>query len=109
MRFSLTRRQSPPPPADIIAYSLNNRMVYVPKAQTFDEAVTFARSAFESDLKGVDKSQISFSMISSLKNDVGISSMAWPTIMSKIVHYSIVYVHVQSGIKSLASPPSYAD
>ncbi|KAG1823994.1 hypothetical protein EV424DRAFT_1487128, partial [Suillus variegatus] len=96
MRTS-TRRQSPAP-ADVITYRLNNKMMYVPPAESFDQAVTFARSAFEGDLTGIDKSRISFSLnvlANGKQSSVGISSEAWSKIMSHLAQYEIIDVHVQ--------------
>ncbi|KAG2352322.1 hypothetical protein BDR07DRAFT_1438170 [Suillus spraguei] len=109
------RRQSPTP-ADVITYRLNNRMVYVPQprtstlAQLFQQAVTFARSAFEGDLTGIDKSRISFSLnvlANGKKSSVNISREAWSTIMSHLVQYEIVDVHVQPELRLSGPPPSY--
>ncbi|KAG1740881.1 uncharacterized protein EDB91DRAFT_1081945 [Suillus paluster] len=108
MRTSI-RRQSPAP-ADVITYRLNNQMMYVPPAQSFDQAVTFARSAFETDLTGIDKSRISFSLnvlANGKQGSVGISSVAWPTIMSRLARYEIIDVHVQPELKVSGPPPSY--
>ncbi|KAG2366726.1 hypothetical protein BDR07DRAFT_1327772 [Suillus spraguei] len=103
------RRQSPTP-ADVITYRLNNRMVYVPPAENFDQAVTFARSAFEGDLTGIDKSRISFSLnvlANGKKSSVNISREAWSMIMSHLVQYEIVDVHVQPELRLSGPPPSY--
>ncbi|KAG1901013.1 uncharacterized protein F5891DRAFT_951456 [Suillus fuscotomentosus] len=108
MRTS-TRRQSPAP-ADVITYRLNNKMMYVPPAESFDQAVTFARSAFEGDLTGIDKSRISFSLnvlANGKQSSVGISSAAWSKIMSHLAQYEIIDVHVQPVLKVSEAPPSY--
>ncbi|KAG2109324.1 uncharacterized protein F5147DRAFT_692795 [Suillus discolor] len=108
MRTS-TRRQSPAP-ADVITYRLNSKMMYVPPAESFDQAVTFARSAFEGDLTGIDKSRISFSLnvlANGKQSSVGISSGAWSTIMSHLARYEIIDVHVQPELKISEPPPSY--
>ncbi|KAG1860763.1 hypothetical protein F4604DRAFT_1658185 [Suillus subluteus] len=106
---TFARRQSPPP-ADIITYRLNNQMMYVPTAESFDQAVTFARSAFESDLTGIDKSRISFSLnvlVNGKQSSVDISHGAWSTIMSHLVRYEIVDVHIQPEPRVSGPPPSY--
>ncbi|KAG2043710.1 hypothetical protein BDR03DRAFT_939702 [Suillus americanus] len=105
---TFARRQSPPP-ADIVTYRLNNRMTYVPTAESFDQAVTFARSAFESDLTGIDKSRISFSLnvlANGKQRSVDISCGAWSTIMSHLTRYEIVDVHVQP-LRVSGPPPTY--
>ncbi|KAG1817971.1 uncharacterized protein BJ212DRAFT_1347997 [Suillus subaureus] len=97
------RRQSPPL-VDVITYRLNNRMVYVPPAQSFDKAVALARSAFESDLTEIDKSQISFSLnvlVNGKRSSASISREAWSTVMSHLARYEIIDVHVSG------PPPSY--
>ncbi|KAG1817956.1 uncharacterized protein BJ212DRAFT_1347893 [Suillus subaureus] len=106
---TFARRQSPAP-ADVITYRFNNQMMYVPPAENFDQAVTFARSAFESDLTGIDKSRISFSLnvlANGKQSSVGISSVAWSKIMSHLARYEIIDVHVQPEIKVFGPPPSY--
>ncbi|KAG2754023.1 hypothetical protein P692DRAFT_20854473 [Suillus brevipes Sb2] len=103
------RRQSPAP-ADVITYRLNNQMMYVPPAESFDQAVTFARSAFEGDLTGIDKSRISFSLnvlANGKQSSVGISRVAWSTIMSHLARYEIIDVHIQPELKVSGPPPSY--
>ncbi|KAG2366741.1 hypothetical protein BDR07DRAFT_1395686 [Suillus spraguei] len=85
-------------------------MIYVPPAESFDQAVTFARSAFENDLTGIDKSRISFSLnvlANGKQSSVGISRVAWPTIMSHLARYEIIDVHVQPELKVTGPPPSY--
>ncbi|KAG2347529.1 hypothetical protein BDR05DRAFT_848115, partial [Suillus weaverae] len=87
-----------PAPVDVITYRLNNQMMYVPPAKNFDQAVTFARSAFEGDLTGIDKNRISFSLnvlANGKQNSVGISRVAWSTIMSRLAQYEIIDVHIQ--------------
>ncbi|KAG2142285.1 uncharacterized protein EDB93DRAFT_1158353 [Suillus bovinus] len=111
MRTS-TRRQSPAP-ADLVTYRFNNQMMYVPPAENFDQAVTFARSAFEGDLTGIDKSRISFSLnvlANGKQSSVGISRVAWSTTMSHLAQYEIIDVHVQPELRVPGSPeppPSY--
>ncbi|KAG2043726.1 hypothetical protein BDR03DRAFT_909187 [Suillus americanus] len=103
------RRQSPAP-ADVVTYRFNNQMMYVPPAESFDQAVTFARSAFESDLTGIDKGRISFSLnvlANGKQSSVGISKVAWSRIMSHLARYEIIDVHVQPEIKVFGPPPSY--
>lgn len=103
------RRQSPAP-ADVITYRFNNQMIYVPPAESFDQAVTFARSAFENDLTGIDKSRISFSLnvlANGKQSSVGISRVAWSRIMSHLARYEIIDVHVQPELKVTGPPPSY--
>ncbi|KAG2074753.1 hypothetical protein BDR04DRAFT_115582 [Suillus decipiens] len=83
------------PPADVITYRFNNQMIYVPPAESFDQAVTFARSAFENDLTGIDKSRISFSLnvlANGKQSSVGISRVAWSRIMSHLARYEIIDV-----------------
>ncbi|KAG1759368.1 hypothetical protein EDD22DRAFT_729948, partial [Suillus occidentalis] len=85
-------------PADVITYRLNNRMTYVPPAESFDQAVTFARSAFEGDLTGIDISRISFSLnvlANGKMSSVSVSRGAWSATMSRLARYEIVDVHVQ--------------
>ncbi|KAJ8590483.1 hypothetical protein M405DRAFT_841204 [Rhizopogon salebrosus TDB-379] len=106
--WSLCIRESPPP-AGIATYRLNDQLVFVPKAQTFDQAVTFARSAFESDLKGVDKSRISFSLTTTKDENIGISPLAWPSVVSQAVPYCFIDIHIKpEGVKE-SRPPSYQD
>lgn len=108
MRTS-ARRQSPAP-ADVITYRLNNRMTYVPPAENFDQAVTFARSAFEGDLAGIDISRISFSLnvlANGKMSSVGVSRGAWSATMSRLARYEIVDVHVQPERKVYRPPPSH--
>jgi hypothetical protein len=119
------RQQAPqaPPLVDVITYRLNNRMIYVPPAQSFDvslstlvyqcslnlaqssqKAVALAKSAFESDLIGIDKSRISFSLnvlANGKQSSAGISREAWSAVVSHLARYEIIDVHV-SGL-----PPSY--
>jgi len=74
------------------------------------QAVTFARSAFESDLTGIDKSRISFSLnvlANGKQSSVGISRVAWSKMMAHLARYEIIDVHVQPEIKISAPPPSY--
>ncbi|KAJ8591331.1 hypothetical protein M405DRAFT_735320 [Rhizopogon salebrosus TDB-379] len=102
-------RRSSPAPADVITYRLNNKMMYVPPAQSFDQAVTFARSAYESDLNGVDQSQICFSLnviAQGRHSSVGITSEAWPSVVSRLARYEIIDLHVTPAIK-VSPPPSY--
>jgi len=102
-------RRSSPAPADVITYRLNNKMMYVPPAQSFDQAVTFARSAYESDLNGVDQSRISFSLnviAQGRHSSVGITSEAWPSVVSRLARYEIIDLHVTPAIK-VSPPPSY--
>ncbi|KAG2074774.1 hypothetical protein BDR04DRAFT_1092305 [Suillus decipiens] len=85
-------------------------MVYVPPAENFDQAIIFARSAFEGDLTGIDKSRISFSLnvlANGKKNSVNISREGWSTVMSHLVQYEIVDVHVQPEPRVSGPPPSY--
>ncbi|KAG0699357.1 hypothetical protein DFH29DRAFT_809202, partial [Suillus ampliporus] len=94
---------------DVITYRLNNQMMYVPPAQSFDQS-HLPRSAFESDLTGIDKGRISFSLnvlAHGKQSSVGISSVAWPTIMSHLARYEIIDVHVQPELKVSGPPPSY--
>ncbi|KAG1865910.1 hypothetical protein DFJ58DRAFT_154717 [Suillus subalutaceus] len=108
MRTSAKRQSSSP--TDVITYRFNNKMMYVPPAENFDQAVTFARSAFESDLTGIDKSQISFSLnvlANGKQSSVGISSVAWSRMMSHLARYEIIDIHVQPEIKVSGPPPSY--
>ncbi|KAG2137196.1 hypothetical protein BD769DRAFT_1664097 [Suillus cothurnatus] len=100
------RHQAPQaqPLVDVITYRLNNRMIYVPPAQSFDKAVALAKSAFESDLTGIDKSRISFSLnvlANGKQSSAGISREAWSAVVSHLARYEIIDVHV-SGL-----PPSY--
>ncbi|KAG2153332.1 hypothetical protein DEU56DRAFT_774618 [Suillus clintonianus] len=104
-----SRRQSPAP-ADVITYRLNKQMMYVPPAESFDQAVTFARSAFERDLTGVDKNRISFSLnvlANGKQSSVGISRVAWQSVMSHMARYEIIDVHIQPELTVSPPPPSY--
>ncbi|KAG2347542.1 hypothetical protein BDR05DRAFT_958283 [Suillus weaverae] len=97
-------------PADIITYRLNDQMMYVPLAKNFDQAVTFARSAFEGDLTGIDKSRISLSlnvMANGKQSSVCISRAAWSAITSHLVRYEIVDVHIKPELEVSGPPPSY--
>ncbi|KAJ8586424.1 hypothetical protein M405DRAFT_743643, partial [Rhizopogon salebrosus TDB-379] len=91
-------------PADIITYRLNDKMMYVPPAENFDQAVTFARSAFDNELTGVHNSRISFSLnvlTNGKQTSMGISSVAWAVVVSRLEPYEIIDVHVQPEIQVL--------
>jgi hypothetical protein len=108
LRYACYKRRQTP--ADVITYRYNDQMMYVPPAESFDQAVTFARSAFESDLTGIDKSRISFSLnvlANGKQSSVGISRVAWSKMMAHLARYEIIDVHVQPEIKVSAPPPSY--
>ncbi|KAJ8588827.1 hypothetical protein M405DRAFT_768598 [Rhizopogon salebrosus TDB-379] len=105
MRTSATRR-SPDSTSgpDVVTYRLNNQMIYVLPAQSFDQAILFARSAFESELTGVHNSRISFSLnvlANGKQTSMGISSVAWTAVVSHLERYEIIDVHVQPEIQVL--------
>jgi hypothetical protein len=77
--------------------------------ESLQQAVTFARSTFESDLKGVDKSQISFSLTTTKNEKIGISPLAWPSVVSQAAPYCFIDIHIKpEGVKE-SRPPSYQD
>ncbi|KAJ8586425.1 hypothetical protein M405DRAFT_695724, partial [Rhizopogon salebrosus TDB-379] len=93
---------------DIITYRLNNKMMYVPPAQNYDQAVIFARSAFERDLNGVDNSRISFwlnVLANGKQTSVSIVPAAWPSVVSRLARSEIIDVHIHPAIE-VSPPPS---
>ncbi|KAJ8586427.1 hypothetical protein M405DRAFT_935402 [Rhizopogon salebrosus TDB-379] len=85
----------------LAAYRLYDKMLCVPRAESYDEAVVIAKSAFESELAGVHNSRISFSRnVPANGNQIsmGISPMAWTAVMSHLEPYEIIDVHVQPEI-----------
>ncbi|KAG1781879.1 hypothetical protein EV702DRAFT_491318 [Suillus placidus] len=108
MRTSVKRQSLAP--TDVITYRFNDQMMYVPIAENFDQAVTFARSAFKGDLTGIDKSRISFSLnviANGKQSSVGITRGAWSAVMSHLARYEIVDVHVKPELEVSGPPPSY--
>jgi hypothetical protein len=105
-------------PADIVTYRLNDKMVYVTPADSYEQAIDFAKKVFPDELRKVNRNNISFSITVITRGDkkrsVWIADMAWSTVVSTLHRYEIIDVHVQpevqvthDDITSLPPPPMY--
>jgi len=97
---------------EVITYNLNGKMVYVPPAQSYEQALDFAQKEFSDDLHNIKRDQISFSVLvhaeKSLRS-VRIGAMAWPAVVSNLKRFEIVEVRVQPElhVEHVDGPPGY--
>ncbi|KAI0918912.1 hypothetical protein AcW1_003569 [Taiwanofungus camphoratus] len=82
----------------IVTYRLRERMVYVTPAETYDQAIAYAKTVFADELYGVDPERISFSVsvvVQGGTRTVSIGSMAWKAVIASLAQYEIIDVLVQ--------------
>jgi len=102
-------------PAGIVTYRLQDKMVYVTPAETFEQAVEYAKTVFPEELGRVEPSRISFS-VSVVAPDgaqtVQIGPMAWAAVIDSLARYEIIDILVQPAVVvdgAEDTPPKYAD
>ncbi|KAL4066469.1 hypothetical protein V8B97DRAFT_1025013 [Scleroderma yunnanense] len=82
--------------ADVITYRLEEKMVYVPLALNWAEALEHVQGAFE-ELGKIDKKRIKF-FVNIMRDQqrvaVGISPSAWPSVASHLARYEIIDIVV---------------
>ncbi|CAL1711258.1 unnamed protein product [Somion occarium] len=98
---------------DLITYRLNDKLVYVTPAATYEQAIAYAKEVFTDELDGVDPQYISFSVQVAFKQEkrpVGIGPMAWKSLIARLQQYEVVdiMVHPQVVVHSPDdTPPEY--
>jgi len=85
---------------DVVTYRLGEKMVYVPPAKNYEQALDFAQREFAEDLRLIRRERISFSvLVNTGKNpsrrSVRIGAMAWPAVVCSLKCYEIIEVQVQ--------------
>jgi len=81
----------------VVTYRYKERMVYVTPADTYEQAVQFAREVFPDDLRHIHGQQLSFTIISNTpkgKRTVQISPMAWKAVVGTLACYEIIDIGV---------------
>ncbi|PCH36713.1 hypothetical protein WOLCODRAFT_140559 [Wolfiporia cocos MD-104 SS10] len=107
-------RSTTPIPSTVITYRYNDKMVYVTPADSYQQAVDFAKQVFP-ELADVDRHRITFSV--SVKptkdgNHVQIGPMAWQAVAAQLARYEILEVIVNPAVVVEGAddgPPQYAD
>jgi len=117
---------------EVITYSLNGKMVYVPPAQSYEvscvlttirgfwflfsrtsqQALDFAQKEFSADLHNIKRDRISFSVLVNAERafrSVRIGAMAWPAVVSSLKRFEIIEVRVQPElyVEHVDGPPGY--
>ncbi|KZT69714.1 hypothetical protein DAEQUDRAFT_726379 [Daedalea quercina L-15889] len=85
----------------VVTYRYKDRMVYVTPADTYEQAIQYAREVFPEDLRHIPAQQLSFTVISNTpkgKRTVRISSMAWKAVVEKLACYEIIDLNVNPEI-----------
>ncbi|KZT00300.1 uncharacterized protein LAESUDRAFT_732400, partial [Laetiporus sulphureus 93-53] len=83
---------------EVVTYRLGERMVYVTPAETFEQAVAFAKRVFPDQLATIDRKRITFTVsvvASHERRMVEIGPMAWKAVVSTLAQYEIINVIVQ--------------
>ncbi|GBE88583.1 hypothetical protein BKA93DRAFT_744178 [Sparassis latifolia] len=100
----------------IVTYRLHKKMVYVSPAESYEEAVDFAKAVFADELSGIDRTRVVFSInvaVQHTPRTVQIGPMAWNAVISTLVEYEIIDVSVQSSVCHVGytddTPPPYVD
>ncbi|KAH9917558.1 uncharacterized protein B0H18DRAFT_841901, partial [Fomitopsis serialis] len=81
----------------VVTYRYKEKMVYVTPADTYEQAVQFAREVFPDDLRHIHPQQLSFTIISNTpkgKRTVQISPMAWKAVVGTLACYEIIDLNV---------------
>ncbi|KAH9834229.1 uncharacterized protein C8Q71DRAFT_673649, partial [Rhodofomes roseus] len=81
----------------VVTYRYKERMVYVTPADTYEQALQYARDVFPDDLRHVLAQQITFTIISNTpkgKRAVQIAPMAWKAVVGTLACYEIIDIHV---------------
>jgi len=97
---------------DVVTYRLNDKMVYVTPAQSYEQALDFAQNEFADELYHIKRDRISFSVLVNAgrtHRSVRIGTMAWPAVVSGLKRYEIIDVHVQPDlyVEHVDGPPGY--
>jgi len=89
-----THRRSPSPnSADIVTYRYNEKLVYVPVAHDYIQALAHARVAFP-QLSKLSDASLSLSLTSPGQEHklVGISAPAWPKLVAHMSRFQVIDV-----------------
>jgi len=98
---------------DVVTYRLNDKMVYVTPAQSYEQALDFAQNEFADELRHIKRDRISFSVLVNagigIHRSVRIGTMAWSAVVSGLKRYEIIDVHVQPDLcmEHVDEPPGY--
>jgi len=87
-------------PVELLTYTLNSKLAYVPAGRTYAEALDYAVSAFPA-LGSIDRARISLH-VAGYDSLVRVPSCAWSEVLLDLPKYGIVTIEVEDD-----SPPEY--
>ncbi|KAI0794272.1 hypothetical protein C8Q74DRAFT_1215626 [Fomes fomentarius] len=97
------------PIPDVIAYRYNESLVYVPPAQSLQEAIELARQNYR-ELAGVNPDYIALyvnGLVGGERRKIRVSAMAWEPMLPKFRTFEVLDIAIET--PSNDEPPDYED